>query len=154
MTGPVVIIGCGKSKQAGPHPAADLYTGGYIRACVAWARSVDARVIIFSALHGLIPGEQVIEPYDATWSAKAPSPRGSTVRLSTVTEQARTLGLDGPTIVLAGQDYVRRLAVATTITPTNPFAALARARWNDARTGYQHQLLLAHRGRLPEGTPT
>jgi hypothetical protein len=53
----LVIVGCGAVKRDYPAPAAELYTGSYFRSCLSAARALapDERVLILSALHGLLP---------------------------------------------------------------------------------------------------
>ena len=147
---PLVIVGCGKGKQDQPCPAADLYTGSYIRCAVRWARSVTTpdRLLILSAKHGLIPGTQVIAPYDASWSGATREP---TIPLAHLREQAISLLPSGPVILLAGAIYHRNIFNASRgrIQPYNPFAILARQRFRDARLGYQASLLNEYHGRLP-----
>jgi hypothetical protein len=59
-----VIVGCGKSKRDGPTEARDLYTANYRKPIKKYARVVGDFDYIFSAKHGIIPGDLVIEPYD------------------------------------------------------------------------------------------
>jgi hypothetical protein len=61
----LVVVPCSALKQDHACAAGDMYFGSYHRLC---RRAADAlqpdRVMILSALHGLIPLDQVIEPYD------------------------------------------------------------------------------------------
>lgn len=155
--GEPVIIGCGKGKRDTPSPAIDLYTGTHLRCAVRWARSVtdEASIFILSAKHGLIPGGQVIAPYRASWStggfAADGRPAEPTVDLATLAEQITTHGITGRVITLAGEAYRVRLRAASArmVEPYNPFAALAKRRWGDARTGYQARLMNEHHGTIP-----
>jgi len=54
-------------------------------------------------------------------------------------------------VLLAGVSYIKALddAAGDLVRPHNPFAAEAKRRWNDARTGYQTHLLIEHQGRMP-----
>ena len=154
---PLIIVGCGKGKQDQPCPAADLYTGSYIRCAVRWARSVTTpdRLLILSAKYGLIPGTQVIAPYHASWSnggfAKEHGATEPTIPLAHLREQVISLLPPGPVILLAGAIYHRNLFNASRgqVQPYNPFATLARQRFRDARLGYQASLLNEYHGRLP-----
>lgn len=60
----LVVIPCGGAKLDHAAPAAELYTGGYFRACLAYGRAYGERVLILSALHGLIELDRVVEPYE------------------------------------------------------------------------------------------
>lgn len=150
-TTPWVIIGCGKGKRPHPAPAADLYTGSYIRNAVAWARSVtdDDHILILSAKHGLIRGTRTIEPYNVSFLGQ-----GRPVRLATIGEQADQLGLCGPIITLAGQEYRKRLRAATRgrVTPVNPFYAVLDRLGVNHQTGYQAQQFKRWHGRVPDET--
>lgn len=65
---PVVVIACAAKKIDRPAPARDLYSSANfrlnLRAAEALAGEISGRVLILSALHGLIDPEQVVEPYD------------------------------------------------------------------------------------------
>lgn len=154
MTHPLVIVGCGKSKRAEPTAAADMYTGPYVKAAVAWARSVPAMELwILSAKHGLIPGHTIIAPYDvtfshATWARQLPPP----VEWFTLRRQVEQSWIRGRVMVLAGRDYYRALdtAAGDLIQPHNPFADEAARRWQHRGLGHQHHLLNAAHGHIPD----
>lgn len=63
-----VIIPCGGSKLAGTHPARELYTGQAFRHQLAAAEAIVAseggRVLILSALHGLVDLDEELSSYD------------------------------------------------------------------------------------------
>lgn len=58
------LIGCVKSKRTSPAPAGDLYTSALFRGRRAAVEASCDRWFVLSALHGLIPPEEVLEPYD------------------------------------------------------------------------------------------
>jgi hypothetical protein len=61
----VIILACSATKLPHAAPAVDLYQGvmySTFRANVK--REARPHVVILSALHGFIPGDQVIEPYE------------------------------------------------------------------------------------------
>jgi hypothetical protein len=64
----VVVIPCGGAKLDTAAPAAELYTGSAFREALAAAlHQVDgdrSRVLILSALHGLVDLDTVLAPYD------------------------------------------------------------------------------------------
>lgn len=66
--GPIVVVPCGAAKLDRPAPAAQLYTSQHfaltLRAAQKLAEDQGARVFILSALHGLIPLDRVVAPYD------------------------------------------------------------------------------------------
>lgn len=64
----VMVIPCGKDKLDHAAAASDLYTGSAFKAALAAAlHQVDgdrSKVLILSALHGLVGLDDVLEPYD------------------------------------------------------------------------------------------
>jgi hypothetical protein len=66
-----ILIGCSASKRGNPCAAAELYTGEVFRLSLRWARLHGGRVWILSALHGLVPADRELAPYDATLSTSA-----------------------------------------------------------------------------------
>ncbi|MFG1976954.1 DUF6884 domain-containing protein [Nonomuraea fuscirosea] len=102
----VVIVPCGgkKADTTSPVPAGELYTGSYHRAA---RRAADAltsgggRVLILSALHGLVTLDQPLLPYEL----RAGQP--GTVTGATLRDQAQALGItDADVTVLGGRAYV------------------------------------------------
>ena len=150
MPDPWVVIGCGKAKRPTPAPAAELYTSTYITCAVRWARSVttENRLLILSAKHGLIPGTQIIAPYDTSFLRDSPE---SPIKISALAGQVRALDLSGPLITLAGIEYRRRLFVASRggVQPYNPFFPVLDRLGYDHRQGYQVQQFKHWHGRLP-----
>lgn len=73
------VVPCGAAKTAAAAPARHLYTGSAFRHALAAAEAeaaaterdlgVEARVLILSALHGLLDPEQVVEPYEMKMGA-------------------------------------------------------------------------------------
>lgn len=64
---PVVIIPCTGAKLDRPAPAAELYIGATFQPALKAARTLvgdTGRVLILSALHGLVELDAVIAPYD------------------------------------------------------------------------------------------
>jgi hypothetical protein len=67
------VIPCSARKAAAAAPARDLYTGAMFRHSLAAAEALarwdraqghEARILVLSALHGLVTLDQVIAPYD------------------------------------------------------------------------------------------
>jgi len=65
---PLVIVPCGARKRADAAllPAGQLYTGSYHLACrrAATALTTPERTLILSGLHGLLPLDRAIAPYE------------------------------------------------------------------------------------------
>jgi hypothetical protein len=61
----VALVGCGKSKAATPCWARQLYTSTLFRRSLAFAEHRAERVLIVSALFGLVLPDAPMEPYDA-----------------------------------------------------------------------------------------
>lgn len=61
----IAIISCSKLKGSASCPARDLYRGVLFKAAVRYAEQRCDEIYIISALHGLIHGDKVIEPYQA-----------------------------------------------------------------------------------------
>lgn len=72
-----IVLPCSKSKRpVGAQQARNLYQGGQFRALIrsvdrlrSATRDADIRVYIASAGHGLVAEDQLLEPYDARFSA-------------------------------------------------------------------------------------
>jgi hypothetical protein len=119
----VVVIPCGAAKLDHAAPAAELYTGSYHRACARAAAALTATggtVVILSALHGLVPLDRVLAPYEMRMGDSG------SVTADVLREQARELGLDraDDVTILAGLSYT---APALAVWPhaATPLAGLA-----------------------------
>lgn len=66
----MVLIACSASKLSHAAPARDLYTSDLFRKSLAWAESLQDEggkvIFVLSAMHGLVPLDRVIEPYDVS----------------------------------------------------------------------------------------
>lgn len=109
---PLVIVPCGAAKAAFPRPAGAMYLSGYHRLARRAARALtdDPNVRIVSALHGLLPLDQVIDPYDLRLG------QPDSITAEQLEEQADHQGLLGhpDVVILAGRDYTR---LALTVWP-------------------------------------
>ncbi|MGW9031741.1 DUF6884 domain-containing protein [Streptomyces sp. NPDC055722] len=97
---------CGSAKRSVASEAERLYTGSYHGACRAAADALTAAggtVLILSALHGLVPLNQVIEPYELRMG------QSGSVTAEHLRAQAWALGVDDAreVTVLAGAAYTR-----------------------------------------------
>src|SRR5579859_5075518 len=61
-----LVLSCGKTKGTSPKPVLELYDGSRWRTVRAALRQVQQqpKVFVFSALHGILPADAVIQPYD------------------------------------------------------------------------------------------
>lgn len=90
----VCVIPCGSDKLDRPAMARDLYTSTMFR--LAWDAAMaeieayegTARIVILSALHGLIDSSTIIEPYDVKMGDSG------SVTAEMITAQAAGLGID------------------------------------------------------------
>jgi hypothetical protein len=100
---PLVIVPCGGRKLSAPAPAGQLYTGSYHLACrrAAAALTDPPRILILSALHGLLPLDRVIAPYDLRMG------QPGSITPAALRRQAEQLRLvhEGHVILLAGSKY-------------------------------------------------
>lgn len=79
----IVLIGCGKTKREGAHPARELYTGPLFADRLAYAEAAeegaDTPWWIISAGAGLLAGGDVVPSYDVTMRDLAPVDRAAVV---------------------------------------------------------------------------
>jgi len=101
-----VIVGCGKSKRDEPTEARDLYTANYRKPIKKYARVVGDFDYIFSAKHGIIPGDLVIEPYDVHASDVPKDTLRDRVESTIDDPQGTRWSRVDRAVVLAGTDYV------------------------------------------------
>ncbi|MGW6602858.1 Mom family adenine methylcarbamoylation protein [Streptomyces sp. NPDC055036] len=113
----VVVIACGEKKLPAPgvneygnplpgYPAGDLYIGDYHRSLRSTADALTDPTLIFiaSALHGLVPLNRPLYPYDVTLKHER------AVMPETIRWHAAGLGLDDADVIfLGGQDYAALL---------------------------------------------
>ena len=129
--GPVVVIPCSGAKLPHKAPAGQLYIGTLHTRARKTADALTANggtVLVLSALHGLLPLTQVIEPYDHTWKDEG------SITPDQLRAQALQLG------VAAADDVVL-------LTPSR-YTARAIAVWPDARTPLAHLGIGQQLGRL------
>lgn len=87
----MIVIPCGADKLDVPAPAAELYVGGMFRSALAAAQAeaaaCEGRVLILSALHGLVELDTVLAPYDVKMGDER------SVTVDRLAEQAQELGV-------------------------------------------------------------
>ena len=122
---PVVLVGCGARKAAGPAVAADLYTGPYFRACLlaALALAPRDRIFVLSARHGLLGlDDGPIAPYELTLG------QPGAVDAAVIRAQAAARQIaDAPVVALCGARYAA-LARRVWATVGTPLAGLGIGR--------------------------
>lgn len=149
----VVILSCGGKKLDQAAPASKMYTGHYFRTYYDYAASLNARILIFSAKHGLIPETEVIEPYEVTFREpeKYADQFVPFITMRHPVQQLRESTRGTRLVCLGGKLYLRRLSIASTglfDEVVNPSAALTKQLYPNAKMGYQGMLLSKYRGRM------
>ncbi|MEU3551268.1 DUF6884 domain-containing protein [Streptomyces longwoodensis] len=128
--GPVVVIPCSGPKLDHAAPAGQLYVGKLHTHARRTADALTAHggtVLVLSALHGFLPLDQVVEPYDHTWED------AGSVTVEELRAQATELGLTEAEVVL--------------LTPSR-YTQRAAAVWPQASTPLAHLGIGRQRGRL------
>lgn len=64
----VALVGCCAEKLDKAAPAHELYRSPLFRLSLAHAKRMTGEVFVLSALHGLVPLDRVLEPYDLALS--------------------------------------------------------------------------------------
>lgn len=98
----IVIITCGQDKAITKSRAEKMYTSGYFRQCLRWAKAKTSpdKVFILSAKYGLLRLDDLIMPYDLKMG------QSGSVLPSQVYEQAKALGIENEKILsTAGIEY-------------------------------------------------
>ncbi|WP_431776319.1 DUF6884 domain-containing protein [Streptomyces cucumeris] len=128
--GPVVVIPCSGPKLDHAAPAGELYTGSLHTHARRTADALTAHggtVLVLSALHGFLPLDQVVQPYDHTWKDTG------SVTVEELRAQATELGLtDADVVLLTPGQYTQRAAAV----------------WPQAHTPLDHLGIGQQRGRL------
>ena len=137
-----IILGCVKTKRAGPAKAKDLYVSSMFAKRRRYAEACGVPWFIFSAEHGIIDPEVVIAPYDVAMS-KLPIEQVQAKGRQAVDQLEALVGpLRGKTFeVHAGASYVRALQAPLArrgATLSNPLGRLRfgpQLHWYDERAG-------------------
>lgn len=104
----VFLVSCVAGKTSKASPAADLYTSAWFVKARAFVEATGDPWFILSAEHGLLPPEQVIEPYERTLNTMSTADRRSWAQM--VREQMEENLPDvGEVVVLAGNRYRENL---------------------------------------------
>lgn len=100
----VALVGCGKSKLEGEHPARQLYTGALTRLALTYGERIADEAWILSALYGLLHPDRLVESYDKRLSTRSDERQCWQQGVRTSLHNAYP-GLPLHLIVLAGRDY-------------------------------------------------
>lgn len=103
-----IVIPCGGAKTEGPNRASELYIGSMFRDALNTARQLvdDDRILILSALHGLVRLDTILEPYDVKMGDS------ESVTAKTLQAQARAHNLAGRVLQLLPNAYRDALETA------------------------------------------
>jgi len=66
MQNKIAFIACSKSKRTTPCRARDMYTGALFRKALKYTECRFEKVLILSALYGVVDLNQIITPYERT----------------------------------------------------------------------------------------
>ena len=102
----VALIGCGKTKRPGRHPARELYTGPLFTAALAHAERTADEVFILSALHGLLPLRTEVDSYDRTLAKASKRERDAWAMRVGIELRRRMAGRKFEVQIYAGRMYV------------------------------------------------
>ncbi len=113
----LIGCGCGKSKLGLGAPARELYTGQLFRKSLAYAEARCSVVYVLSAKHGLLPLDQVVEPYELSLVSMRASERVTWARgvWSALGERHDLRGDLVSTLLLAGEFYSSPLLAAAVV---------------------------------------
>jgi len=101
----VVLVSCGKQKSATPDQARRFYTSPLSRLSMRYATAVADETFILSALHGLVPLDEVLEPYEFRLSQRGKRDREAWGRRIAAHLRSRYGTLPVRVTFLAGEDY-------------------------------------------------
>ncbi|WP_105974684.1 DUF6884 domain-containing protein [Streptomyces geranii] len=129
--GPIVVIPCSGAKLDHPAEAGKLYVGKLHQHARRTADALTAQggtVLVMSALHGFLPLDRVIEPYDHTWDDEG------SITVEELRDQAAEMGLTATAdvVLLTPGKYTQRAAAV----------------WPAALTPLAHLGIGRQRGRL------
>lgn len=161
MGEPTIVLACGASKSAVTSSALELYTGPLFRDARTWALSVATRdrILVLSALHGFVPADQRLAPYNCSLQrghrrpgSKCPACLAGLLREQLCTtpdtdERSLLARPQGPVYFIGGALYWDALVLARV--PVIWLSARLPAGRITRGIGAQRAWLRAHRGLLP-----
>lgn len=149
ISGLVVVIPCSRAKTSHPAAAGQLYTGSLHKHARRTADALTAQggtILVLSALHGLLPLDQVIEPYDHTWKDEG------SVTVDDLQAQAVDLRLTGADVVLLTPSQYTQRAIVVWPNAQTPLAHLGIGRQRGRLTALRESART--RTQTPRETPT
>lgn len=136
----LVIMACSAAKKPSPEPAIELYTGVMYSTFRAHANPVvRPHVAILSAQHGVIAGDQLLQPYDQKLT-----PARAREMLASLPEYVQfSTPLDAKNVLLAGGQEYRLImrAALPLLMATGVIAPSATITETSGGIGYQRQQL-------------
>jgi hypothetical protein len=103
------LIGCSKRKLATAAPAETLYTSTRFQLAKRYSRQHFDAWYVLSALHGLLPPDRVVEPYDRTLNTMRQSERKDW-STAVAEDMHRLVPKNTEITILAGRRYIEFLA--------------------------------------------
>lgn len=102
----IVLISCVSQKLSHPSKAGDLYISDWFKKALAYAHTLNPhRIYILSAKYGVIPLDEIIEPYDKTLNTMRVADRRAWAENVIETLRILTDLSKDEFIFLAGQKY-------------------------------------------------
>ncbi len=112
----VVLVGCGAAKLSRRAPARELYTSNLFRMSLTYAQKIAAveRVFVLSAMHGIVPLDQELKPYErklSDYGGKQDREAWGGRTIGQLSDQPSVppRGQRGELVMLAGKDYVEAM---------------------------------------------
>lgn len=103
------LVGCGRTKAPAERAAKDLYLGTLFQSARAYAEAFCDEWIILSARHGVLPPDDLVEPYEQSMSSMRLSEREAWGQRVSSSLNERYRGLRVRYVGLAGSEYLRHL---------------------------------------------
>jgi hypothetical protein len=101
----VGLVGCVKTKRQEAAPAQDLYVSPLFRSRRSYVEGTCDRWFILSAKHGLVPPDEVLNPYEDSLNEKSAAAKRDWAT-SVLTQLRAALGVGGTTFEIhAGSSY-------------------------------------------------
>jgi len=108
----VGLVGCAKTKRDREAPARDLYRSPLFTMALAHAERVCDETHIVSAAHGLLPLDEIVQPYDRALSELPKKERLAWGARLVGALAARFASLPLHLVILAGLEYARPIQAA------------------------------------------
>jgi len=104
MTRKIALVSCVSQKRSRPAPAQDLYISDLFRKASAYACLVADQWYILSAKYGLVPPDEIINPYNVTLK-QLPAAERRAWASRVVADLRRVLKPGDHVVFLAGEAY-------------------------------------------------